>query len=107
RRRRAGIVIRLLSATLLAVATVAAGAVAASATTVAPVPSSLRTGFVDYEDVQTLNNSTRVRMLTKMKAAGASVVRVGLPWSIIAPAAKPKVFDPKNPDDPHYNWQTF
>jgi hypothetical protein len=40
----------------------------------------------------------------RTRAAGASVVRIALRWSAVAPATLPASFDAANPADPNYNW---
>jgi len=40
----------------------------------------------------------------RIKDAGASVTRVILDWSIVAPDAEPGSWDPTDPDDPNYDW---
>jgi hypothetical protein len=43
----------------------------------------------------------------RLRAAGASGMRVLLNWREVAPAAYPAGFDPSNPGDPRYRWQKF
>jgi hypothetical protein len=80
--------------------------VAAAATATAPVrlagPSSqFQTGMVDYEGSAAVGGSM---FLQRTKAAGASIVRIGLQWAQVAPAARAATFDPRDPADPAYDW---
>lgn len=40
----------------------------------------------------------------RIKDAGASMTRVIVFWSSVAPADEPESWDPANPGEPHYNW---
>jgi hypothetical protein len=42
----------------------------------------------------------------RVKAAGATVVRITVSWKQVAPAAPPRNFDPGNPAERHYNWSS-
>ncbi len=42
----------------------------------------------------------------RTKAAGASFVRIPLDWAAVAPAKEPASWQPQNPADPAYNWQS-
>ena len=42
--------------------------------------------------------------VTRLKAAGVTVLRLAVDWSQVAPATRPAGFDPSNPADPAYNW---
>ncbi len=43
---------------------------------------------------------------SRIKAAGASAVRLVFSWAQIAPATRPSGFNPVNPADPAYDWET-
>jgi hypothetical protein len=66
----------------------------------------LQTGIVDGEGVF---GSQPALAFARMRAAGATTVRLYVPWPEIAPAGavKPPGFDPANPADPHYRWATL
>jgi hypothetical protein len=42
----------------------------------------------------------------RTRAAGAEIVRIQLYWGGTAPAAQPANWEPENPNDPHYHWDT-
>ncbi|MGH2978054.1 MAG: hypothetical protein ACRDLQ_00265, partial [Solirubrobacterales bacterium] len=45
--------------------------------------------------------------LDRVRAAGARTVKIVVPWRRVAPANRPADFDPANPGDPRYGWQSF
>jgi hypothetical protein len=60
----------------------------------------LTTGFYDSafsEDTVWLQRATDV---------GAGMLRVHFKWADVAPATRPAGFDPRNPADPAYDWET-
>ncbi len=42
--------------------------------------------------------------LLDVRAVGAQLVRIPVPWSVAAPANPPPGFEASNPNDPSYNW---
>jgi Concanavalin A-like lectin/glucanases superfamily len=44
---------------------------------------------------------------SRIREAGATVVRIGLSWSAVAPAEPPRGFRPEDPGDPSYDWSTI
>jgi len=43
----------------------------------------------------------------RIKEAGASLTRVIIEWSAVAPKVEPGSWDPTDPDDPNYNWSEY
>lgn len=43
----------------------------------------------------------------RIRATGATLTRVIVYWSMVAPEAEPDNWDPADPDDPNYDWGTF
>lgn len=94
-RLRAGVAIGPLAAALAALALLAPAVQAAS-------PPSLDLGFGDSLFT---SSDTAVRDLWLGRAArsGATVVRIAVSWSRVAPAAPP-AFNPSDPGSPGYEW---
>jgi hypothetical protein len=46
-------------------------------------------------------------LFDRARASGATVFRLELAWRAVAPRSRPGAFDPANPDDPAYSWETF
>ena len=64
----------------------------------------LRTAI--YLEAEAIDSSAAVAF-ARTRAAGASLVRLQLTWSSVAPADRPPGFDPTNPSDPAYHWAAF
>jgi hypothetical protein len=43
---------------------------------------------------------------TRTREAGAQLVRIPLPWEGVVPQSEPSSWDPTDPLDPSYNWET-
>jgi len=57
-------------------------------------------------DPAAANGSFSASALQKVRAAGATMVRVPVDWAAVAPAGEKKpAFDAGDPDDPAYRWQ--
>jgi hypothetical protein len=41
---------------------------------------------------------------SRVRAAGATAVRIQLIWRLVAPESRPRAFRPADPDDPAYRW---
>jgi hypothetical protein len=82
---------------LLAAATLVALTAAAGSAGAAQRP--LATALQDFDYTAT--------HLDRVRAAGARTVKIVLPWRRIAPASRPADFDPANPGDPRYAWDTY
>src|SRR5215218_6019537 len=81
---------------------VAAAAVVAGAVWAPPAaPQPLVTAIVDSR------SPSDPATLARMRATGARVVRLTLPWAGIAPVKRPAGFDPADPADPAYRWDNF
>jgi hypothetical protein len=52
-----------------------------------------------------LNAENQDRLFARIKASGASAIRLDARWDEIAPAARPRRFQPTNPSDPAYQWR--
>ena len=63
----------------------------------------IRTAFVDG----VVHGANRADGIAKMRAAGATMVRIDLNWRAVAPANRPAGFSPADPNDPAYNWGPF
>jgi hypothetical protein len=94
----------VLAAAVLALS-VAALASAAPATAARP----LELGFTSYGDQLFTDPDPAVRSLWLGRAsqAGAGMVLLGAGWASIAPANPPAGFDPGDPADPAYSWETL
>jgi hypothetical protein len=57
----------------------------------------LITGIAGIGDYQPL-------AFERTRAAGAGLVRLSVPWSLVAPMNRPAAWDPESPADPHYDW---
>jgi hypothetical protein len=69
-------------------------------------PHPFQTGFLDDAVFQGPSASLGFQ---RAAGAGATIERLRLVWYAVAPAGStmPAGFDPKNPDDPHYDWSYF
>ncbi len=65
-----------------------------------PFSSGLRTAIESYAPLGPEGPLTTKRM----RAAGASAVKIVISWNRIAPAERQPGFDPINPFDPSYDW---
>lgn len=95
---------RLVQSTALALL---AGAFLLSSAGASPSATShgaFRTGIVLPDE---LAGSTGPLVLSRSRAAGASLVRLTLPWSAVAPAVRPPDFVPEDPASPGYDWTAF
>lgn len=66
-------------------------------------PRPLLTGVVDPAAVE----ADPGLAMTRIRGAGASVVRLVLPWEAVAPVAPGPSFRASDPDEPGYAWGTF
>lgn len=55
--------------------------------------------------VSGLDSSGEQLRYQRVRAAGASFVRITIFWQSIAPNAEPVLWDPTNPADPNYRWE--
>ena len=74
---------------------------AATSVSAAPPARPLETAFVDPDAFIGPEADAALR---QAKAAGATVIKVPLVWSLIAPTTRRAGFNPSNPSDPSYNW---
>lgn len=60
-------------------------------------------------DAAAFKSAESAAAFTNARRAGATVVRLMLDWSVVAPqgAAPPEGFVPTRPDDPRYDWASF
>ena len=93
---------RAVQLALIAVA-VCAAAGASLAGNRAATPRPLLTAVVDPAAV----SEDPALAMRRIRAAGATVVRLVLPWEAVAPAWPAAGFDAANPDDPAYSWGRF
>jgi hypothetical protein len=91
---------------LLVVAAVLAAAVSAGSSSSSLPSHPFQTGFMDNV---VFGGSWSTLGFERAADAGATVVRLRLNWSTVAPqgSAPPAGFVPTDPNDPHYNWATF
>ena len=73
-------------------------------TSALPGPSSLSTGVVDDTALEFGTNDALGD--ARVTQAGASFVRIDIIWWDVAPARPSATFNPRNPADPNYQWQT-
>jgi hypothetical protein len=90
--------------TILALAVVTApagvaGRVAATYST--PGTAPLVTALVDPA---LFDSSQRQTAFALSRSAGATYVRIGVPWQVIAPSLRPSGFDARDPTSPGYSW---
>lgn len=74
------------------------------------VPALAQARFdVGLEDLGHFQPATAARAFGAMRAIDGSTIRLGVPWSGVAPggATKPTGFVATNPADPGYNWDDF
>lgn len=82
-------------------------AVTALLGTFALAPAGARANFaLGLEDVAHFQGPTAATAFGAVRTVNASTVRLGVPWSSVAPrgAEMPSGFDPGNPGDPRYDW---
>jgi hypothetical protein len=75
--------------------------VAASLAASASGGGPLRTAIVEPVDLKVADAPL---IFSRIRGAGASMVRLTLNWYAIAPRELPASFDPENPFDPAYDW---
>ena len=85
----------ILRRSALLVAATVALALPAGASAARP----LVTGLQDFDFTQT--------HFDRVKAAGAGVVKITVPWKDVAPKSPPATFNPADPGDPNYDWTTL
>ena len=82
--------------------------IAALLALVLAAPSSaarpFKTGFVDNHAFVFSEPGTANGWLGKARKSGASVIRLNVHWSSVAPANRPAGFNPSSPASPGYNW---
>jgi hypothetical protein len=86
----------------IAVAAALAGWISAAAPAV-PASQGLRTGIFDPLAAHPSSRSEYARI----RAAGATIVRVQLSWANVAPANRKPSFAAANPSDPSYRWRSY
>lgn len=74
---------------------------AALRTYATPGTAPLATAVVDP---LLFNSPQREKAFSLSRAAGAAYVRIGVPWSVIAPASRPAGFVASDPTSPGYSW---
>lgn len=67
-------------------------------------PHGLATGFNDFNAFQELQGSERALALQHARAADASIVRLLVSWSEVAPTAPPNIGATRDPGWVGYNW---
>ncbi len=73
-------------------------------TAVAAPSRPLRTAFYFDPDGSRWNAASESIALNRVRAAGATAVRITLPWWQFAPPTRPDHWDATNPADPNYRW---
>jgi len=69
-------------------------------------PHGLLTGFTDDEAFGGLGQAERQVALPHVRAAGGSVVRFTVSWTVVAPTAPPDVATARDPAWSGYHWGT-
>ena len=72
----------------------------------APAAQPLETAVVDPSNFLEAEFD---QMFERVRSSGSSAVRITVYWSLVAPrgASKPAGFDPTNPTDPAYRWESL
>jgi hypothetical protein len=73
----------------------------AVATHSTPGTAPLATAVVDPS---LFSSPQRATAFALSRSAGATYVRIGVPWQAIAPSSPPSGFDPRDPASPGYSW---
>jgi hypothetical protein len=71
---------------------------------VAGATPGLTLGFSGDADLTGGTSASRAPWIGRAVAEGASIVRVNVEWSQVAPKLRPAGFDPANPSSAGYNW---
>ena len=93
---------RIALAILVSLLGLAAAGARSGSRQVEGTPRPLITAFVDP---WVFEGRDAPLALTRVRSAGASVVRLYLIWRHVAPTTLPASFRPTNPADPHYDWK--
>ena len=81
----------------------AAGSATGVSHGIAPAPSrGLQTAVIP--NPVGLDAANQDLQFARIRAAGATAVRLAVRWDSVAPSTKPAGFDPTNPGDPAYRW---
>jgi hypothetical protein len=91
------------AALVLVLAGLALGAVSAGA---ASAPRGLELGVTDPA-LTGSDAALREEWMTRAASARANLALLGVNWSKVAPARRPPGFDPADPADPSYRWETL
>ncbi|MCB0862230.1 MAG: hypothetical protein KDB66_03335 [Solirubrobacterales bacterium] len=68
------------------------------------IAQPFRTGFVDNAAFYNVNPDVGSKWMAKAKSDGARMIRLNVYWDTIAPAHRPKDFNPVDPADPSYDF---
>ncbi len=101
-----GASVRLLRAGMLLVLACLAVAALAAAPAASASPHRLRLGYGD-PIFKSTNSAFRERWLGRASQSGASMARINVRWSGIAPAPLPAGFEATNPASPGYRWSAL
>jgi hypothetical protein len=66
----------------------------------------LQTAVAEHFEFDLAPSDTQLA-LKRIHDAGATAFRITLPWYRVAPTTLPAGFDPSNPNDPNYHWESF
>ena len=83
---------------------IAAALLALGAHAPAAHASGLTIGFSADPALTSQDPASGTVWIPRAVAEGASIVRVNLTWSKVAPVVRPPSFDPSDPSSPGYNW---
>ncbi len=93
---------RALAAVALASCLLGLGLVPRASAVALPGSASFSVGLSD--DRAFLLDAGQSVWLARARTIGSTAVRLGVPWSTVAPAVRPAGFNPSDPRDPHYDW---
>ena len=69
--------------------------------------SGLTTGFSADPALTSNDPAADTSWIPRAVAEGATIVRVNLVWSRVAPVVRPSSFVPTDPSSPGYNWSAI
>lgn len=91
----------------LLAALAAIGALIGPACASASAARGLTLGFSNDAYLASGSDAQRAPWIARALHEGASIVRVDLAWSTVAPERRPAGFDPANPASPGYDWTSY
>jgi hypothetical protein len=84
-----------------------AGTAATTLPARAAAAAPLTLGIDDYGPIASSNSALSKSWISRAASQGATVVRLTVGWSAVAPQALPQGFDAANPGSPFYDWGRY